>query len=355
MAAITWRQTVDANRMQLLSPVIHPNAGAPAPTPEAGQVWYDTSTGKFMYRDGVAGANVDPRARATHTGTQAASTISDLAAVVQAYRLDQFAAPTASLNFNSQKGINAATPTTGTDVANKDYVDNALSAALAGTTFKTPVRVATTANITLSGTQTIDGVAVIATDRVLVKNQSTAADNGIYVVAAGAWSRATDADAAAELPGGTVVAVDEGTANNNTMWMLAADVITLGSTAQTWTQFGAGSTYTASLGVQLVGNDFRANLGTGLTLSGNQIVPDYAQIMRRKVATGFVGTTGADVAVAHNFALSNKCDVQVSVYEDSTGIKIDCGVVCTDVNTVTLSFAVAPTTNQYRYVMVGVS
>src|SRR3954453_6107832 len=98
MVAIKWQQTVDANQKQLLSPVIHPNAGVPG-TPISGQLWYDTASGKLMYRDGVAGANVDPRAGATHTGTQAASTISDLATVVQAYSLSLFAVPTADLDL----------------------------------------------------------------------------------------------------------------------------------------------------------------------------------------------------------------------------------------------------------------
>src|SRR5689334_6764973 len=74
------------------------------------------------------------------------------------------------------------------------------------------VRAASTANLTLSGTQTVDGVALSAGDRILVKNQSTASQNGIYVVAAGAWSRATDMDIWAEVPG-SFVSVQEGTAN----------------------------------------------------------------------------------------------------------------------------------------------
>lgn len=77
---------------------------------------------------------------------------------------------------------------------------------------KRSVRVATTANITLSGTQTIDGIAVVAGDRVLVKDQSTASQNGIYIVAAGTWSRSADADTISKLAG-SVVAVDSGTTN----------------------------------------------------------------------------------------------------------------------------------------------
>ena len=98
--------------------------------------------------------------------------------------------------------------------------------------FKDSVRAATTANITLSGAQTIDGVSVVAGDRVLVKDQTTGADNGIYVAAAGAWARATDADTGAELSAGATVPVEEGTVNADTLWMLTNNgTVTIGTTA----------------------------------------------------------------------------------------------------------------------------
>jgi hypothetical protein len=117
---------------------------------------------------------------------------------------------------------------------------------------KRSVRVATTANITLSGTQTIDGVAVVAGDRILVKNQATASQNGIYVVAAGAWSRSLDADSASELAG-ALVNVDSGTTNAGKLfdtdfkstdtigttavpWYQLVDTSTIGTTVQAWDQ-----------------------------------------------------------------------------------------------------------------------
>jgi len=80
----------------------------------------------------------------------------------------------------------AATPTGSTDIANKLYVD---SVAI-GISWKAPVTAATTTNITLSGTQTVDGVALVAGNTVLVKNQSTSSQNGIYTVNTGAWTYA---------------------------------------------------------------------------------------------------------------------------------------------------------------------
>lgn len=91
-----------------------------------------------------------------------------------------------------------------------------------GLAFKAPVRVATTANITLSGTQTIDGVAVVAQDRVLVKNQTNAVDNGIWIVSSGSWSRATDMDSNRDLTKGTRVAVTDGTTNARSVWAVTS-------------------------------------------------------------------------------------------------------------------------------------
>jgi hypothetical protein len=104
---------------------------------------------------------------------------------------------------------------------------------------KDAVRAATTANINLSAPQTIDGVAVIAGDRVLVKNQTTAAQNGVYVVQAAAWSRAVDADTAGKVTTGMSARVLEGTVNQFTTWQLTTTgVITLGTTALTLVQVG---------------------------------------------------------------------------------------------------------------------
>jgi hypothetical protein len=169
----------------------------------------------------------------------ASTKISDLATTVQGYRLDQFAAPTSSVSLNSQKITNLATPTADTDAVTKAYAD----ALKNGLDVKQSVRASTTGNITLSGTQTVDGVSLIAGDRVLVKNQTTGSQNGIYVVAAGAWSRSTDADVDSEVNAGMFAFVEEGTSNADTGWVMTTNSpTTLGTTALTFAQFsGAGS------------------------------------------------------------------------------------------------------------------
>lgn len=172
-------------------------------------------------------------------------------AAVQASRSD-LSAPTGDISNGGFKITNVAEPTLSTDAATKNYVDSVAQ----GLDVKASVVVATTANITLSGTQTIDGVAVVAGDRVLVKNQSTASGNGIYVVAAGAWTRATDADTWAKLVSAFVF-VEKGTTGADTGWVSTVDAGgTLGSTAVTFSQFSGAGTYTAGTGLTLTGTVF---------------------------------------------------------------------------------------------------
>ena len=142
----------------------------------------------------------------------------------------------------------AGAPTSDLHAATKSYVDNVS----AGLNFHQPVRVATTANITLSGTQTIDGVAVIAGDRVLVKDQTTQTQNGIYVVASGSWTRATDADNTpdGELKGGDFTLVLEGTVNSGYGYVCSnTSAITIGTTNVTYAAFNAAKAVTAGSGL----------------------------------------------------------------------------------------------------------
>lgn len=255
------------------------------------------------------------------------------------------------IDLQSQRAINGADPSSATDLVTKQYADNLAR----GAKWKDPVRVASTANITVASALTngssIDGVTVATGDRVLLKNQSSAAENGIYVVvASGAASRSPDADSAGELAPGTAVYVTEGTANGDKAFTITSDAaITLGSTSITWGQFGGGTTYTASLGVQLSGTDFRANLGTGLTLSGNQIIPDSTVVTRKYAANIGDGSTTA-IAVTHSLGTR---DITVSVHDASTFEEIECDVVKTSTSVVTLTFATAPASNALRVTVHG--
>lgn len=120
-------------------------------------------------------------------------------------------------------------------LATREYVDNKVLEELYKLDNKQSVRVATTANIALAGLQVLDGVTLLAGDRVLVKNQTVAKDNGIYLAAAPVWTRAPDADTNAEVTSALLVSVEQGTTLADTRWQLVTDgVIVLGSTALTF-------------------------------------------------------------------------------------------------------------------------
>lgn len=182
--------------------------------------------------------------------------------------LSDLSAPSGDFSFAGNKLTNLADPVNIQDAATKNYVDSVAQ----GLDVKASVRCATTANITLSGTQTIDGVSVVAGDRVLVKNQTAPAQNGIYVVAASTWSRSADADTWAELPGAFTF-VEEGTTNADTGWACTSNAGgTIGTTAITWAQFSGAGTYLAGNGLSLTGSTFAVVAdGTSLTVSSSGV------------------------------------------------------------------------------------
>jgi hypothetical protein len=130
--------------------------------------------------------------------------------------------------------------------------------------WKQPVLCATTANISLTGLQTLDGVTVVAGDRVLVKNQSTTFQNGIYLASATAWSRAPDADVWTDLIS-AITFIETGSTLSGTAWYCTAQPGgTIGTTAVTWSNFSVASSYTAGTGLTLAGNAFSIT-NTGVT------------------------------------------------------------------------------------------
>lgn len=278
------------------------NLGSAPGSPVTGQLYYDTGTNKLMWYNGSgwidATGGGTPADATTGTkgivqlagdlaGTAAspqiaagAVVLADLNAAIKpsgtAATTDEavralgvaannafpgngsrslLGAPTADISWGGFKITNLGTPTTTTDAATKAYVDGVL----AGLSWKQQVRAATTVAGTLASSfanaSVIDGITLATNDRILIKNQASAQENGIYIVAAsGAPTRATDADAWTEVVNAAVY-VSLGTVNADTGWVSTADLGgTLNTTVIPWAQFTGAGSFVDGAGLLRTGN-----------------------------------------------------------------------------------------------------
>ena len=297
----------------------------------------------------------------------------------------------ADLNASSYKITNLAAPTSSGDAANKAYVD----AVSEGLHIHPSAVAATTANVDIStdleNGDIVDGVTLATGNRVLVKSQSNAAQNGIYVVqASGAAVRATDFDAPSEVDGGDFIFVTGGTLYDNTGWVqTSTGITTIGTDAINFTQFSGAGTYLAGDGLTLTGNTFSVdvtptsgsasltntggavevkvntsdglevtgsglgiNNGTGLTFSSGALTFDTSNGYGVRKLAFSIGN-GSATSYTVNHALATR-DVTVQIFDNASPYaQVEADVEHTDSNNLTIKFATAPTSDQYRVVVVG--
>ena len=208
-------------------------------------------------------------------------------------------------------------PTTALQLATKQYVD----AVAQGLNTKAAVLCATTANITLSGEQTIDGVTTSAS-RVLVKNQTTQANNGIYLSGTGAWTRTTDANTWNQLISAYVF-VETGSTQADTGWVCTVDPGgTLGVTAVTWVQFSGAGTYTAGTGLTLTGTQFSLTAPVTTALGGTgstSALTQYGVVYGSSTSVMATTSAGTSTQVLHGNASGAPTFGAVSLTADVSG------------------------------------
>jgi hypothetical protein len=410
--AVPFLTSINLNQNELLNASLQ-KLGSDPTNPVTGQIFYHTGENRIKYYDGsgwipltddILGAapiqiaddgqgnitiSIDEAVASTDGAGGSRGTLS----ATDKEKLDDATAENTAntlVERDANGNIRVSDPVVDSDAATKAYVD----ATAQGLDIKLSVRAATDAPVTLSGTQTIDGVPLVAGDRVLVKEQTDATENGIYVVASGAWARSEDADEDSEVNPGMFTFVEEGTTYENTGWVVATDgAITLGTTSIEFVQFSGAGLITAGGGLTKSGNTIDV-VGTVDRITVNADSIDIASTYAGQTSITTLGTittgtwnadiidvlyggTGADNAVDARANLNipgrysetigdgtntdytinhglNTQDVQVFLRENASPYQqVFADVEVTDANNVLVRTASALDSNELRVTVVG--
>lgn len=251
---------------------------------------------------------------------------------------------------NVSKITNLPSPTSSGDAANKSYVDSLVE----GLMWKDSCRVSTQGNLSLASPgATIDGITMVAGDRVLVRLQTSGAENGIYIWNGSStpMTRALDANTADELEQAVTV-VEEGTSAGVSYRQTVVNA-TLGTTSLTWQVFGSVSPAAteSTAGVAQIATQALTDAGVNDATIVTPLKLNAWSGKPKRFASNIGDGSATSYTVTHNLATR---DVGVAVYRNSGNYdEIMCDIERTTTNSVTVKFASAPTSNQFRVVIVG--
>lgn len=329
------------------------------PTPNsanAGRFWYDSANHLFKWSNGTI--VVDPLSRANHSGSQSASTISDLATTVQAYKLNQFGAPTAAVAMGGQQFSGLVAASGSGQAIEYAQFQTALASLASGLDFKeTAATVVATSNInTASPGTTISGHTMATGDTVLLAGQTSAVQNGLWSWngSASAMTRRADASAAGSIVSGTMTVISglDGS-NPHSVWMQTSTgtgtgaAIVIGTDTQNWLMPFTAANYTAGNGINITTGVVTAVAGSngGISVVTGGIVLDTTIAARKVSGTIASGTTTG--TISHN--LGNTCP---QVVFRQAGQQIEVDNTATDGNTISYNFANA-TAATTSYMVIG--